>query len=149
MLMFGFREIPQHVRGRAEKDEPPALIKQDGLVKHLKQFRTRLMNCDDDDLVVRHPANDLDDVFRVFRGETGSRFVKKVNIGRTDHIETDVEPFPLAAAEGFFDRAADNAVAAFVQTELDQFAFQPPRPIAPGKMRRANRGRKLKVLADR
>ena len=29
------------------------------------------------------------------------------------------------------------------------FAFEPPRPVAPREMRRANRGRELEVFADR
>ena len=106
------------------------------------------MNRDDDDLVVRHPADDLDDVLGIFRGQPGSRLVKKVNVGRADHIEADVEAFSLAAAQRFFHRAADDAVAPFAQAELDQFAFEPPSPIAPRKVRGADGRGELEVFAD-
>ena len=84
-----------------------------------------------------------------FEDKPGGRLVEKVNVGRADHIEPDVETFPLAAAERFLHRAADDAVAPFAQTELDQFAFEPAGAIASRKMRRANRGGELQVLADR
>ena len=54
-------------RGRAEEDQTSALIQQDGLVKHLEKLRARLVNGDEDDLVVRHPPDDLDNVFGIFR----------------------------------------------------------------------------------
>ena len=54
MLMLGFGEVTQHVGRRAEKDEPPAFVEQDRLVKHLEKLRARLVDRDDDDLVVRH-----------------------------------------------------------------------------------------------
>ena len=54
MLVFRFCEIAKHVRRRAEKDEPSAFVEQDRLVKHLENFRARLVNGDDDDFVVRH-----------------------------------------------------------------------------------------------
>ena len=37
MLMLRFGEVAQHVRRRAEKDEPPAFVEQDRLVKHLEK----------------------------------------------------------------------------------------------------------------
>src|SRR5260370_6951476 len=95
MLMFRFGKVAKHVRGGAEKDKPAAFIEQDRLVKHLKEFRAGLVNGDNDDLVVRHTANDLDHVFGVFRGEAGSRFVEKINVRHSDHIEPDVETFAL------------------------------------------------------
>ena len=69
MLMFRFGKIAQHVGRRAEENQPAAFVEQDRLVKHLEQLRARLVNRDDDDFVVRHAANDLDDVLGVFRGE--------------------------------------------------------------------------------
>ncbi len=148
MLVFRFREIAQHVRWRAEKDEPAAFVEQDRLVKHLENFRARLVNGDDDDLVVRHPADDLDDVLGVLRGEPGSRLVEEVNVGHADHIEADVEAFALAAAERLLLRAADDCVAAFAEAELDQLCLQAPGAIAPREVRGANRGGKLQVLPD-
>jgi len=111
MLMFRLREIAEHVTRRAEEDEAAAFVEQDGLVKHLENLRARLVNGDDDDFVVRHPADDLDDVLGIFRGQPGGRLVKEVNVGRTDHVEADIEALSLAAAERFFHRAADDAVA--------------------------------------
>ena len=69
MLMFRFGKIAKHVRRRAEKDKPPALIEQDRFVKHLEKFGARLVDRDDDDLIVRHAANDLDDVLGILRGK--------------------------------------------------------------------------------
>ncbi len=149
MLMFRLREIAQHVARRAEEDEPAALVEQDGLVKHLENLRARLVNRDDDDFVVRHPADDLDDVLGILRGQAGGRLVEEVDVGRADHVEADVEALSLAAAERFFHRAADDAVAPFAQAELDQFAFEAPRPVAPREVRGANRGGKLEVFPDR
>ena len=45
-------------------------------------------------------------------------------------------------------RAAHYCVAAFAETELDQLCLQTPGAIAPRQVRRANRRRKLQVLAD-
>ncbi len=98
VLMFRFGEIAQHVARRAEEDEPAAFVEQDRLVKHLKNFRTGLMNGNNDYFVMRHPADDLDDMLGILRGQTGGRFVEEVNVGRADHIEPDVEPFAFAAA---------------------------------------------------
>ncbi len=83
-----------------------------------------------------------------FEERPGCRLVEKINVGRTDHIETDVESLALAAAERFFHRAADDAVAPFAQSKLDEFAFEPAHAIASRKMRRTNRGRELQVLAN-
>ena len=130
MLMFRFGEVAQHVRRRPEKHQLAAAIEQDRLVKHLEKLRARLMDRDDDDLIVRHPADDLDHVLRILRGKAGSRLVEKVNVGGTDHIQADIEAFPFAAAQRLFHRAADDAVAPFTQAQLDQFAFQPARPIS-------------------
>ena len=149
MLMLGFGEVAQHVGRRAEKNEAPAFVEQDRLVKHLEELRARLMDRDNDDLVVREPADDLDDVLGVLRGKPGRRLVKKINVGRPNHVEADVEPFPLAAAQRFLDRTPHDAVAPLIQSELDQFAFQPAGEIASRKMRRANRGGELQILSDR
>src|SRR4029077_17628089 len=78
--MFRFGEIPQGVGRRAEKYEPPTLVEQDHLLKHLEDLRTRLVNGNDDDFVVRHASNDFDYVLGIFRRETGSWFVKKINV---------------------------------------------------------------------
>ena len=148
MLMFGLGKITEHFGRRSEKDEPSTFVEQDRLVKQLKQFRARLVNCDDDDFVVRHRANDLDDVLRVFRRKAGSRLVEQINVRHPDHIETNVESFALATAQRLLDRGADHGIAAFAESELDQFRFQSAHSIAPGQMRRTNRSRKLQILAD-
>ena len=56
--------------------------------------------------------------------------------------------FRLAAAQRFLLRAADNGVAPFAQSELDQFCLQTPGAIAPRQVRRANRRGKQQVFAD-
>ncbi len=66
VLMFRFGKVTEHVRRCAEKNKPTAFVEQDCLVKHLKDFRARLMDCNDDDFVVRHRADDFDNVLGVF-----------------------------------------------------------------------------------
>ena len=113
MLMFSFREVSQGVRRRSEKDESSTFIEQDHLLKHLENFRARLVDRHDHDFVVRHAPNDFDHMLGVFGRETGGWFVKQINIRHPNHIETDVEPFPLAATEGLFLGTADHRIAAF------------------------------------
>ena len=84
-----------------------------------------------------------------FEDKPGGRLVEEINVGRADHIEADVEAFSLAAAERLFHRAADDAVAPLAQAELDQFAFEAPRPVASREVRGANRGGELQILPDR
>ncbi len=67
-------------------------------MKHLENLRARLVDGDDDDLVVRHPADDLDHMLGVLRGKAGCRFVEQVNVRHADHVETDIEPLAFAAA---------------------------------------------------
>src|SRR5437868_11846009 len=110
MLMLGFGEIAQHFGRRSEKDESAALIEQNRLVKHLEKFRARLMDRDHDDLVVGHAPNDLDHVLGVFRRQTGSWLIEKINVRHPDHIEPDVEPFALAAAQRLFDGATNYSI---------------------------------------
>src|SRR6266480_2192590 len=65
MLVFRLSEIAEHVGGRPKKDEAAAFVEQDGLVKHLENFRARLVNRNDNDLVVRHAPNDFHDVLGI------------------------------------------------------------------------------------
>ena len=80
-------------------------------MKHLEKFRARLVNGDDDDFVVRHRANDLDDVLGIFRAQPRGRLVEKINVRRTDHVEADVEPLSLAAAQRFLDRGCPTTAS--------------------------------------
>src|SRR5882757_7658856 len=96
--MFRFGEIPQGVGGRAEKHEPPTLVEQDHLLKHLENLRTRLVNGNDDDFVVRHARNDFHYLLGIVGRETGSWSVKQINVRQTDQIQSDVEPFSLATS---------------------------------------------------
>src|SRR4029450_10316897 len=58
MLVFRFGEIAKHVGRRSKKDEAPPFVEQDRLVKHLENFRARLVNRHNDDFVWRHaPEN--------------------------------------------------------------------------------------------
>ena len=99
MLMLCLGKIAQHIGRRPEKGEAPALVEQDCLVKHLKEFRARLMNRDNDDFVVCQASNDFHDMLGILRGKAGSRFVEQINVRHPDHIEPDVETFPLATAK--------------------------------------------------
>jgi hypothetical protein len=67
-------------------------------MKHLEEFRARLMDGDDDDFVMRHSADNFHHVLGILRRKAGSRLVEQVNVGDADHVEPDVEPFPFAAA---------------------------------------------------
>src|SRR5262249_35290519 len=80
VLILRFREITQGVGRRSEKDEPSSLVEQDHLLKHLEDLRARLVNGNDNDFVVCHASNDLDHVLGIFRRETGSWFVKQINV---------------------------------------------------------------------
>ena len=131
MLMLGLGKIAKHFGWRPEEDEPAAFIEKDCLMKQLEQFGARLVNGDDDDFVVRHRANDLDHVLGIFRRKSRSWLVEQINVRHSNHVEPDVEPFPFAAAQRFLDRGPDNGVAAFAQSELDQFGFQSPHSVAP------------------
>ena len=88
------------------------------------------MDRDDDDLIVRHAANDLDDVLGILRGKARGRFVEKVNIRQANHIQADVKTFAFAAAQRFFRRAAHHGVATLAQAKLHQFSFQAAHAIA-------------------
>ena len=99
-------------------------------MKHLEKFRARLVNGDDDDLVVRHRPNDLEDVFGIFRAEARGRLVEKINVRRTDHVEADIESFAFTTAQHFPDRGPHDGIAPLAQTELDQLSFQAARPVA-------------------
>ena len=67
-------------------------------MEHLEDFGARLVNADNNDLVVRHSADDLHDMLGVLRGEAGSRLIEKVNVRHAYHIEANVEAFTLATA---------------------------------------------------
>src|SRR4029079_10950758 len=116
--------------------------------KHLKQFRGRLMDGDQDDLVVRHRTDDLDDMFAVLRAEAARRLVEQKNVRRTDHIEPHVQPLPFPAGEPLFHRAADDRIAPFTQSEFDQLSFDSSGAIATRKVRRTDGGGKLEILFD-
>ena len=117
-------------------------------MKHLEEFGARLVNGNNYDLVVRHSADDLQDMLGVLRGEAGSGLIEKIDVGHADHIEANVEAFALAAAQRFALRAAHHCVPAFAEAELDQLCLQTPGAIASRQVRGANRRRKLEVLAD-
>ena len=117
-------------------------------MEHLEDFGARLVNADNNDLVVRHSADDLQDMLGVLRGEAGSGLIEKINIGHADHIEANVEAFALAAAQRFALRAAHHCVPAFAEAELDQLCLQTPGAIASRQVRRADLRRKLQILAD-
>src|SRR5207247_3994303 len=78
MLVFRLRKIAEHIRRRSEKDEAPAFVEQDRFVKHLKKFRARLVNRDNDDFVMREASNDFHDVLGIFFGKGGSWCVETI-----------------------------------------------------------------------
>ena len=132
--MFGLGEVFEHFLGGAEEDELAAAIQKDRLVKHLEDFRSRLVNRDEDDLVVRHAADDLNDVLGILGRETAGGLVEEVHVGGTDHVEADIEAFAFAAGEGLFVGGSDDRAAAFVEAEFGQFAVDAPEAFAAGEM---------------
>ena len=104
LLVLGIGEILEHLGGRAEEDHAPAFVEQQRFREHLEKLRGRLVDGDEDDLVVRHRADDLDDVLAVLRAEAACRFVEKENVRAGDHVQADVQPLALAAGERLFHR---------------------------------------------
>ena len=148
LLVLGLGEVGQHLGRRAEKDHASPAVEQQGLVEHLENFRTRLVDGDHDDFVVGHGMDDFHDMLGVFRGQARGRFVEEIDVGRADHIESDIEPLALAAAEGFPLRGPDHAVAAFVQAQFGQFPVDAPVPLAAREVGRADGRGKLEVFPD-
>ena len=148
LLVLRLREVGEHFGRRAEEDEPPPLVEQEGLVEHLEDLRGRLVDRDEDDLVVRHAPDDLDDMLRVLGGETTRRLVKEVDVGSADHVEADVEALALAAAEDLAVRSPDDLAAALVEPQLGQLAVDAALAFAAGEVGGADRGREAQVLLD-
>ena len=107
------------------------------------------MDRHEDDLVVRHPPDDLDDVLGVLGGEAAGRFVEEVDVGRADHVEADIEALALTAAENLAVGIADDFPAALVEAELGDLAVDASLAFTARKVRRADRRGKLQVFLDR
>ena len=101
------------------------------------------------DLVVRHVPDDLHDVLGVLRAEAARRLVKKVNVGRADHIEADIQPLALAAAQDFLGGRADDGTPALIQPKLGEFSINAADALAPTQMRSADGGGEVEVFLDR
>ena len=100
------------------------------------------------DLVVAHALDDLDDVLAVLAAQPAGGFVEQVDVGPADHVQPDVEPLALAAAERLLHRAADDGVAALVEAEFDELAVDAPGAFAAGEVRRTQRRREGQVFLD-
>ena len=148
LLVLRFGEVGQHFVRRAEEHHASAPVEEHGLVEHLENFRARLVDGDDDDFVVRHGPDDFHDVLGVLRRQTRGRFVEKVDVGRTDHIESDVEPFAFPAAQRFAVVGADHAVAALVEAEFGQLAVDAAASFASRKVRGADGRGELEIFTD-
>ena len=83
LLVLRGGEVGEHLARRAVEDHAPAFVQQQRLGKHLEQLRGRLMDRDEDDLVVRHRANDLDDVLAVLRAQAAGRLVEEITRPRS------------------------------------------------------------------
>ena len=101
------------------------------------------------DLVVRHVPDDLHDVLGVLRAEATRRLVKKVNVGRADHIQADIQPLALAAAQDFLGGRADDGTPAFIEPKLGKFPIDAADALAPTQMRSADGGGEVEVFLDR
>ena len=117
-------------------------------MKHLKNTRGRLVDRHKHNFVVRHIADDLHDVLGILRAETTGGLIEKKDVGRTDHIEADVQALAFAAAEDFFFRRADNGCPAFVQAEFSEFAIDAAQAFATAEVRGADGGRVFQIFFD-
>ena len=133
-LDSGLREVAHHLVRRPVEDELAAAIEQHGFVEKMEQPRARLMDDDEDDLVVRKAADDVDDVLAVLRADAAGRFVEQENVRRADHIEADIQSLPLAAGERLLFRRTDDDIAPLAEAEFDHLAFDPPRAVAAAEM---------------
>ena len=101
--MFCGCEVLQHFLRRPEENEAAPFVQQHRFVEHLEDFRSRRVNGDENNFVVRKTLDDLDYVLGIFGGEPGRWFIEEINIRRAEHIQTDVQPLAFAAAQIFFD----------------------------------------------
>ena len=148
LLVLGRGEITEHLARRPVEDEFAALVEQQRLGEHLEELRVGLMDRHQDDLVVGHRTDDVDDVLAVLGAEAAGGFVEEEHVGGADHVQADVEPFAFPAGEPFLDWAAHHRVAAFTQAELDEFALDAPGAVPAGEMGGADGGGELEVFLD-
>src|SRR5215470_12398559 len=106
------------------------------------------MDRNKDDLVLGKSADDLNNVFRIFRGQAGGWFIKEVNIRRTDHVQPNVQAFSLPAAEIFFNRTSHETVAALRKAEFDQLPVDASHAIFWRKMWRTKRRCVIKIFQN-
>jgi hypothetical protein len=138
-------EVLQHALRRAVVGHLPAFVEQQGLVEHLEQARTGLMDGGDDDLVAREAADDLQHMLAVLRGQARGRFIEQIHVRDADHVEAGVEPLALAAAEKLLLRRAGETLAQIGQAEFRQLRIHALAPLfrlqdADSERPRKNRG---------
>ena len=117
-------------------------------MEHLEETRARLVDRDDDDLVVGHAPDDVEHVLGILGGQAGGRFVEKVDIGDADDIHADVEALALAVRHGLAARVAGQAVAPFLQPEFGELGLDPAETLGAGEMGGADGGGGGDVLLD-
>ena len=149
LLVLRFGEIFQHLVRRSEKHEFAAPVEQDGLVKHLEDFGRRLVDRHQHDLIVRHPADDLDDVLGILGRKPAGRLIEEKDVRRADHVETDVESLAFAAAQCLFVGVSNDKIPAFIESELGQFAVDPAEAFPAREVGGPDRGGEVEVFLDR
>ena len=130
LFVLGFREVGQHLGRRSEEDQLPSLVEEEGFLEHLEDLRGGLVDRHEDDLVVGHAADDLDDVLGILGREAAGRLVEEVDVGRADHVQADVETLALAPAEHLPLGSPDDLLAALVEAQLRKLAVDPALPLA-------------------
>ena len=147
LFLVGLAEVGEHLIGGAEEGEIAAFVEQDGFVEEPEKPRARLVDGDENDLVVRHPANDLDDVLGVLRRKPGGGLVHEVDVGDSHHVEPHVEAFALAAAQVFVLGVAGEAAAERGEAEFRELRIHAGVPLAAREVGGADRGGRGHVLA--
>ena len=84
----------------------------------------------------------------VFGGETGGGFIEEVDIGDTDHIHADVEPFAFTSGEIFVNGVSGEAMATFVKAEFDEFGVGASFAFGIGEVGRAQGGSEVDIFLD-
>ena len=149
LAVLGLGEVLQRLLRRAEEDQLAPAVQHDRFVEHLEDPRGGLVDRHEHDLVVRHVADDLHDVLGILGAEPARGLVEKVDVGRADHVESDVQPLALAAAENLAVRGADDRVAALVEPEFGELAVDPSHALPLAEVRGPDGGGEVQVLLDR
>ena len=148
LFMFSLGKVAEHFARGAVEHQFAALVQEQRLGEHLEELRVGLVNGHQHYLVVRHRADDFDDVLAVLGTQATGGLVKQEHVRRADHVQADVQPLAFPAGEPFFSGTAHDRVPPFAQPEFHQFALDPAGSFPAGEVRGPNRCGKKQVLLD-